>query len=133
MTTTKNQISKYKKMKYIKHIPAFALAFLFLFGGINYFFPLAPMPTLSGNQKAFFELFGPTGYMAVIKVFEIIGGILILIPSKRALAITILAPISVNILLFEIFMANAPGIGIALIVLNAIVIFQEKEKFKSLF
>ena len=120
-------------MKYIKLIPALALAFLFLFGGINYFFPLAPMPTLTGNQKTFFDLFGPTGYMSVVKAFEILGGILILIPSKRALAITILAPISVNILLFEIFMANAPGIGIALIVLNAIVIFQEKEKFKSLF
>jgi hypothetical protein len=119
-------------MKYIKHVPAFLLAFLFLFAGINYFFPLAPMPTMTGNQKAFFDLFGPTGYMAVIKVIEIIGGILILLPARRALAITLLAPISLNIFLFELCILAAPGIGIALIALNAIVIFQEKEKFKSL-
>jgi len=84
-------------MNYIKHLPAYLLAFLFLFAGINYFFPLVPMPAMTGNQKIFFDLFGPTGYMAVIKVIEIIAGILILLPSKRALAITLLAPISVNI------------------------------------
>jgi hypothetical protein len=120
-------------MNYIKHLPAYLLAFLFLFAGINYFFPLVPMPAMTGNQKIFFDLFGPTGYMAVIKVIEIIAGILILLPSKRALAITLLAPISVNIFLYEILIIATPGIGIALIVLNAIVIFQEKEKFKVLF
>jgi len=120
-------------MKYIKHLPAFALAFLFLFGGINYFFPIVPNPPMTGNQKLFFDLFVPTGYLAVVKALEIIGGVLILLPARRALAITLLAPISVNIFLFEVCLVGGAGIGIALIVLNAIVIFQEKEKFKSLF
>ena len=120
-------------MKYIKHLPAFALAFLFLFGGINYFFPIVPNPPMTGNQKLFFDLFVPTGYLAVVKALEIIGGILILLPARRALAITLLAPISVNIFLFEVCLVGGAGIGIALIVLNAIVIFQEKEKFKNLF
>jgi hypothetical protein len=119
-------------MKFIKHVPAAILAFLFLFGGINFFFPLAPMPTMTGNQLAFFNLFGPTGYMAVIKVLEIIGGVLIIMPTKRALATLILAPISVNILLFEICLANTPGIGILLIALISLVIYQEKQKFMAL-
>jgi hypothetical protein len=109
-------------MKFLTHVPAAILAFLFLFGGINFFFPLAPMPTMTGNQLAFFNLFGPTGYM----------GVLIIMPTKRALGTLILAPISVNILLFEICLANAPGIGILLIALIGLVIYQEKQKFLAL-
>jgi hypothetical protein len=119
-------------MKFIKHIPAAILAFLFLFGGINFFFPLAPMPTMTGNQLAFFNLFGATGYMAIVKILEIIGGALIILPRKRALATLILAPISVNIFLFEICMIGTPGISILLIALIGLVIYQEKQKFMAL-
>ena len=119
-------------MKFLKHIPAAILAFLFLFSSVNFFFPLVPMPTMTGNQLAFFNLFGPTGYMAVVKIFEIIGGILIIVPAKRALATLILAPISVNILLFEICIAGTPGIGILLIALIGLVVYQEKQKFMAL-
>ena len=119
-------------MKFLTHVPAAILAFLFLFGGINYFIPLAPMPTMTGNQLAFFNLFGPTGYMAVIKVLEIIGGALIILPTKRALATLILAPISVNIFLFEICMIGTPGISILLIALIGLVVYQEKQKFMAL-
>lgn len=119
-------------MKYLKHIPAAFLAFLFLFGGFNFFLPLAPVPTMTGNSLAFFNLFGATGYMAVVKILEIIGGALIILPTKRALATIILAPISVNILLFEVCIVGTPGIGIVLIALIAMVIYQEKQKFMAL-
>ena len=119
-------------MKFLTHAPAAILALLFLFGGINYFIPLAPMPTMTGNQLAFFNLFGPTGYMAVIKILEIIGGVLMIMPTKRALATLILAPISINIMVFEICIANAPGIGILLVALIGVTIYQEKQKFMAL-
>ena len=70
--------------------------------------------------------------MAVVKILEIIGGALIILPAKRALATVILAPISVNIFLFEVFMIGAPGIGIVLIALIGILIYQEKQKFMAL-
>jgi hypothetical protein len=119
-------------MKFLIHIPAAILAFLFLFASINFFFPMVPSPTMYGNQLAFFNLLTSTGYMAVVKIVEIIGGVLIIMPTKRALAAIILAPISVNILLFEICIVGTPGIGMALIALIGIVIFQEKQKFMAL-
>jgi hypothetical protein len=88
-------------MKFIKHIPAAILAFLFLLGGASFFLPLLPVPAMYGNSLTFFNLLGTTGYMAVVKILEIMGGFLIILPTKRALATLILAPISVNILLFE--------------------------------
>jgi hypothetical protein len=119
-------------MKFNKHVPAAILAFLFLFGGLSFFFPLVPVPPMTGNSLTFFNLLGTTGYMAVVKILEIIGGALIILPAKRALATVILAPISVNIFLFEVFMIGAPGIGIILIALIGILIYQEKQKFMAL-
>jgi hypothetical protein len=119
-------------MKFLTHIPAAILAFLFLFGGLSFFFPLVPVPPMTGNSLTFFNLLGTTGYMAVVKILEIMGGALIILPTKRALATVILAPISVNIFLFEVFMIGIPGIGVVLIALIGILIYQEKQKFMAL-
>jgi len=119
-------------MKFNKHVPAAILAFLFLFGGLSFFFPLVPVPPMTGNSLTFFNLLGTTGYMAVVKILEIIGGALIILPAKRALATVILAPISVNIFLFEVFMIGTPGIGVVLVALIGILIYQEKQKFMAL-
>jgi hypothetical protein len=119
-------------MKFIKHVPAAILAFLFLLGGISFFLPLLPVPAMTGNSLTYFNLLGTTGYMTAVKILEIIGGVLIILPTKRALATVILAPISVNILLFEVCMVGTPGIGIVLITLIGILIYQEKQKFMAL-
>ena len=119
-------------MKYLTHVPAAILAFLFLLGGLSFFLPLLPVPPMTGNSFTFFNLLGTTGYMAIVKILEIMGGVLIILPTKRALATVILAPISVNIFLFEVFMIGAPGIGIVLIALIGILIYQEKQKFMAL-
>ena len=119
-------------MKFLTHVPAAILAFLFLLGGISFFLPLLPVPPMTGNSLTFFNLLGTTGYMAVVKILEIMGGVLIILPTKRALATLILAPISVNIFLFEICMIGTPGISILLIALIGLVIYQEKQKFLAL-
>jgi len=119
-------------MKFITHVPAAILAFLFLLGGLSFFLPLLPVPAMYGNSLTFFNLLGTTGYMAVVKILEIMGGALIILPTKRALATVILAPISVNILLFEVCIVGTPGIGILLIALIGILIYQEKQKFMAL-
>ena len=119
-------------MKFLTHIPAAILAFLFLLGGASFFLPLLPVPAMTGNSLTFFNLLGTTGYMAVVKILEIMGGVLIILPTKRALATLILAPISVNIFLFEIFMIGTPGISILLIALIGLVVYQEKQKFMAL-
>ena len=70
--------------------------------------------------------------MAVVKILEIMGGVLIILPTKRALATLILAPITVNIFLFEVFIIGTPGIGILLIAMIGLVVYQEKQKFMAL-
>ena len=116
-------------MKIIQQIPVYLLALVFLFFGSNFFLHFWPMPPSAGNAATFGGLLFTTGYMTFVKVLQISFAILLLIPKTRALALLLLAPICVNILLFEIFMVGQVGLGALLVVLNAFAIFQHREKY----
>lgn len=119
-------------MKILKHIPAILTGLLFLAGGITYLFKLVPTPPMEGDILAWNELFSRTGYMAFIKVLEVLGGALLMILRTRALGWVILSPIIVNIVAFEFMVAKQPGIGLALIAFALIGIYLEKDKFKAI-
>ena len=119
-------------MNVVKQIPAYLLGALFIFGGVIYLFKFAPAEPMMGDAETFMKLFASTGYMTVIKVCELLFGILILIPKTRALGLILIAPIVVNILIFELHISKAPGIGVALVVVNALAIYLIKEKYSSI-
>lgn len=87
---------------------------------------------MTGKQLEFMKLFGGTGYMTVIKVLEVFGGLLIIFPAHRAKAVLILGPIAVNILLFEIYIAGGVGVGAVLVLLVLIQAYFDQAKFKAL-
>ena len=118
--------------KVLDLLPSVLVGALFLFGGLNFFFNFVAQPPIPGDPGVYMGIMMSSGMMTVVKVLEVIGGVLILVPGKRALGLTILAPITVNILLFELCLAHQPGVGIALMVLSAIIAYQEREKFKAL-
>ena len=118
-------------MNILKQIPAYLLGALFIFGGASYLFKFAPPEPMTGDPETFMKLFGSTGYMTTIKVCELLFGILVLIPKTRALGLLLLAPIVANILLFELHIAKQPGIGVALVVVLALAIYFNKEKYSS--
>ena len=100
-------------MKYLPHIAGGLLGLLFVFSGVVVLFKLAPMPPPppEGTPPAlFFGAFGPTGYLTFVKVFEVIGGVLVAIPLTRNLGLLVLGPIIVNILAFHIFITKGEGL-----------------------
>jgi putative oxidoreductase len=119
-------------MNIVKQIPAYLLGALFVFGGAAFLFKLVPAEPMTGDAATFMTLFGNTGYMTVIKICELLFGILVLIPKTRALGLILLAPIVANILIFELHIAKAPGIGVALVVVTALAIYFNKEKYSSI-
>jgi hypothetical protein len=88
-------------MKILKQIPAYLIGALFIFGGVGYLFKLFPEQPMTGDVETFMKLFVRTGYMTVIKIGELLFGILVLIPKTRALGLILIAPIVVNNLIFE--------------------------------
>src|SRR5262245_56198658 len=93
-------------MKWVYNIAGGLLGVAFVMSGVVVLFNLAPMPPPppEGTPPAhFFAAFGPTGYLTFVKVFEVIGGVLVAIPKVRALGLLVLGPIIVNILAFHAF------------------------------
>ena len=66
------------------------------------------MPEIPENTPPFHFMaaFGPTGYMTFIKVFELLGGILVAIPKTRNFGLLILGPIILNILAYHNFVTK---------------------------
>src|SRR5450432_4338554 len=85
--------------------------------GLNKLAPFLPQPPISGPPAQFFGALFATGYMIpLIAVTEIVAGIMLLSGRFVPLALTLLAPVIVNILAFHLFLAPA-GIGVPVIVL----------------
>ena len=99
-------------MKIISNIAGFLLSFIFLFSALNFFFHFMDMPAPpAGSPPAMFlgAMIG-TGYFTMIKVLEIIGGILVAVPKTRSLGLLVLGPIIVNIMAFHVFMLGGYGL-----------------------
>ena len=116
-------------MKIIKNIPVYLLALLFLVFGSNFFLHFINVPFPTGDAGVFMNVIYKTDFLRVVKTLEVVLAILLIVKPTRALALLLIAPISVNILLYEVLIAHQPGIGIILVVLNAISIYVLKEKY----
>ena len=94
--------------KILPIIAGILLGALFVFAGMMVLLNMAPSPKFpEGSPVAMFMgAFGPTGYMKFVKVFEVLGGILVAIPRTRNWGLLVLGPIILNILAFHIFIMN---------------------------
>ena len=92
-------------MKYISHITAFILGLIFIVFGLNFFLKFLPVPTPPAGSPAamFMGAMYASGFLAFVKVLEILGGLFVALPQTRHLGILILGPIIVNIAAFNYF------------------------------
>jgi uncharacterized membrane protein YphA (DoxX/SURF4 family) len=109
-------------------------AILVIFG-LNKFINFIPAPELPENAADFINSLVSTGYiLQVVGVVEIVIGIFLLLNKWVAFSLIVLVPISVNILLFHLFL-DIPGISGALLVtiFNGILMYKLWPKYKPLF
>lgn len=116
-------------MKQLINIPVYLLSLIYVVFGANYFLHFLTMPPMGGDAGAFAGLLYTTGFLAVVKVLELVLAVLLIVPATRALAALLIAPISINILLFELLIAHQPGIGILLVILNILIIYTNRNKY----
>lgn len=112
-------------MNISRKLPTIARIFLgalFLLFGLNGFLHFLPMPPAPEKAGAFLGALAATGYMfPLIKETEVLAGILLLTGRFVPLALTILAPIVINIVAYHA--ALAPE-GLALpVVLTAVGVY----------
>jgi hypothetical protein len=94
------------------------LGAIFFVFGLNGFLNFLPAPPHTGAAADFLASLFLTGYMfPLIKGTEVLTGLLLLTGRYVPLALTLLAPVVVNILAFHLFLDPA-GIALPLVVLG---------------
>jgi uncharacterized membrane protein YphA (DoxX/SURF4 family) len=93
------------------------LGLIFFVFGLNFFLHFIPQPPMAGPAGAFAGAMFATGYLFVLlKVVEVVCGVMLLAGRFVPLALALLAPVVVNIVFFHAFLAPA-GIVLPLVVL----------------
>lgn len=107
---------------------------LFIFASIAVLFNLAPPPAdLPARAKIFMEGMNASGYlMTLIKVTELLCGLAFVSGYFVPLATVVIAPITINILLYHIFVMPEQGIPVAIILVlaNIFLAYYHWDKFK---
>jgi putative oxidoreductase len=102
-------------VKIVTTIARYLLALIFTVFGLNGFLNFIPPQPIPPAALQFAGAMMQSHYILVVFVLEIAGGLLLLANRYVPLALTILAPVIVNIVLFHLFMAPA-GLPLAFIV-----------------
>lgn len=116
--TTSKQTSS--KLMWI-HLARLGLGIIFLGASVNGLAGLVPF-SYEGVAASFMNSLVESGFLTVVKMLELIAALLLLMNRYVPLALTILAPIIVNILLFHVFMSPDALLGLA--VLNVVLLLQ---------
>lgn len=92
-----------------------------------------PFPPIPGDGGTLMGIYATSGFMSIIGILEILGGIALLIDKFAPLAITILVAIMFNAAVFHALHdpANIGGAAVGL-VLGLALVFAYKDRFKSL-
>ncbi len=127
-------------MKLLSSIASVLLGLAFITFGANFFLNFIPMPVdpspADAPHKLFMAAMFPSGYLAFVKVLEILGGLLVALPKTRNIGLLVLGPIIVNILAFHVFLTKGAGLTDPLILvicgLSVFVLFTKRKAWLGL-
>jgi hypothetical protein len=126
MITTSSKVTK---------IASVFLGLIYVVFGANFFLHFLPNPEVPPAAGAFLGALAVSGYMfPLIKITEIVGGALLLSGRGVPFALTLLAPITVNIAAFHFVLdpAGSP-IALLLVALQAVAAWGYRKSFAPLF
>jgi uncharacterized membrane protein YphA (DoxX/SURF4 family) len=95
------------------------LGLVFVVFGLNGFFQFIPPPEMNDAAGSLMGALVATGYfMMVVKLVEVLAGLMILTGRFLPLGLILLAPVTVHILLFHVFLDRS-GLGMAIAIIAA--------------
>jgi uncharacterized membrane protein YphA (DoxX/SURF4 family) len=104
-----------------RHLPTVVrvlLGLTFFVFGLNGFLHFLPQPPLEGSSAAFVGGLASASYFfPLLKGTEVLAGLALLSGRYVPLALTVLAPVIVNIAMFHLFLA--PGVGMVVFLVGA--------------
>lgn len=122
-------------MKIATIIVRVLLGLLYIAASVVVLFNLVQQPELAGKQKLFMDGMNATGYMLkLIKITELVCGLAFVSGRFVPLAAVIIAPVSLNILLYHVFVdTSGMPVGIFVVLANVFLGYAYRDKFAPLF
>lgn len=126
-------------MKIASIIAKVLLGLIFVVFGLNGFFGFIKVPPQQGLAAVIMGGLIDSGWLAVVKILEVAGGLLLLasIPLKKyaPVALVILGPVVINIFLFHLLADPTRNVymGIVLILLEGFLVYYHRNAFSKLF
>jgi putative oxidoreductase len=122
-------------MKYVIVIVRVLLGLMFAVFGSNAFLHFIPMPEMHGQAGAFMTALASSGYLYVIAVLQVLGGLCLVLGARFVpLGLTLLGPVIVNIVLYHLFL-DTSGLPMAIVVaaLSLFLLWIYRYKFPAIF
>ncbi|NQD71940.1 DoxX family protein [Sphingobacterium shayense] len=121
-------------MKVLKFILCLLFGLMLIFAGVTKFIPNMPMPEQTAEQLKIHEAFLTLSWITpLVGIFEIIGGILFIIPRTRALGALVCLPIVVGIFTHTVtFDPSGLAFVLPLVLINLWVIWDNKKRYMIL-
>lgn len=124
----------------MKHIPTIAsilLGLVFLLASVPFLLGMMkdqPAPPPGTPAALFMGALGPTGYMHFVKVCELVGAILVLIPKTRNFGLLVLGPVIMNILAYATLIDHSAfnPLTFAAVALALYLLWDGRQKFAGL-
>lgn len=122
-------------MKYVIIAARVLLGLAFLFFGPNILLHFMKMPPPPGDAGSFATILAQHHWMNFVGVIQVISGLLLLVNRFVPLALTLLAPVLVNILLFHLLLLGSTRIapGLVCSLLELFLLFVYRRNFYPLF
>lgn len=121
--------------RFAAHLPRVLLGLVFaVFGaaGLLHLLPAQPMP--EGIAGIYMQALGGTYLMTLVKVTELVAGLMLLSNRFVALGAVLLAPVVVNILACHaLVLQSGVGLPLVLVVLLGVLAWQHREAYRPLF
>lgn len=121
-------------MKYAIHTARILLGLAFVVFGSNAFLHFMKMELPQGQAGAFIGSLASGGYIYVIAILQILGGLCLLSGRFVPLGLTLLGPVIVNIMLYHLFL-DPTGMLIAVVIsiLALFLLWVYRYKFPAIF
>lgn len=121
-------------MSKIPMVVRYLMGAVYVVFGLNGFFHFIPNPDLPAVAKDFIGTLVSSGYlMYLIKAIEVVVGILLLSNIYVPLALVIIAPITLNIFLFHLFLAmDGLPVGILLLAMNIYLGYANRSAYSNM-
>jgi uncharacterized membrane protein YphA (DoxX/SURF4 family) len=110
------------------------LGLIFFVFGLNAFLNFIPMPPPpTGLATDFMNALVASHYLYAVKCFEISGGLILLSGRFTPLGLTLVGPVIVNILFYDIFLDHSGLLlGLVVAVLALFLLWQKRQAFAGL-